>query len=141
MPSDIRLNAVYPVGQTDPLNMPVADVARAVPFYTGKLGFVLRETEGEPPTAVRLGRDGVVLRLAQTGEDPEQASCYLDVTGLDALHGEYRAQGLNVSEHVTEMTHEGRPLRVFWLKDDDGLCYCLGTPQVQDGPNLPLTVS
>lgn len=129
MPSDIRLNAVYPIGQTDPQNMPVADVARAVSFYTSKLDFALLEIEGEPPTAARLGRDDVELRLAQTGEDPEQASCYLDVTGLDALHKEYRAQGVHVSEHVTEMTHEGRPLRVFWLKDEDGLCYCLGTPR------------
>lgn len=129
MPSDIRLNAIHPIGRTDPQNMPVADVARAIPFYTDKLGFVLRGTEGEPPTAARLGRDAAELRLVQNGEDPEQASCYIDVTGLDALHGEYRAQGVDVSEHITGMTHEGRPSRVFWLKDEDGLCYCLGTPQ------------
>jgi hypothetical protein len=32
---------------------------------------------------------------------------------------------------MTEMIHEGQLYRVFWLKDDDGLCYCLGTPREQ----------
>ena len=128
MPPNVRLNAVHPIGASDPLNMPVADVSRAAPFYTERLGFALLGTEGEPPTAARLGRDGVVLRLAQTGEDPEQASCYIDVTGLDGLHQEYLARGVNVSERITEMNHDGKPYRVFWLKDEDGLCYCLGTP-------------
>ncbi len=53
MPSDIRLNAIHPIGETNPQNMPVADVARAIPYYTDKLGFTLRETEGEPPTAAQ----------------------------------------------------------------------------------------
>lgn len=127
METDARLNAVHPIGDSDPQNMPVLDATRAATFYADHLGFAVASSEVGPPAAAVLARDGVTLRLVENGADPEQASCYIDVTNLDALHREYQAQGVHVSEGITEMDHEGKRYRVFWLKDEDGLCYCLGT--------------
>ena len=128
METRARLNAVFPIGDTDPQNLPVPDVGQAIPFYTDRLGFTLQPSEDDPATAAVLVRDSVRLRLARSDADPEQASCYIDVTDLDALHREYLAQGVNVSEHITAMDYDAKQYRVFWAKDEDGICYCLGTP-------------
>ncbi len=116
--------SVTPIGDTDPLDLPVADAARAAEFYRDRLGFQTLELE---PAAATVARDDVTLRLAQNGGDPEQASCYLGVSDIDAVQREYYGQG--VAGDIAEMEHDGTRYRVIWVRDPDGICYCVGQPK------------
>jgi catechol 2,3-dioxygenase-like lactoylglutathione lyase family enzyme len=68
----------------DAMNLPVRDVAGALPFYEAVLGFrVVSRTETPPKSAV-LARDMVQIRLAENGGDPTQDGCAFHVQDLDA---------------------------------------------------------
>ena len=131
MKSAAQFLSVAPIGDTDPGEMPVADVHQAIAFYQEKLGFHVDELESGAAT---LTRDAVTLRLAQNGGDPEQASCYISVRDVDALHRELRDRGAGVSDQVSDMEHDGKTYRVLWLRDPDGLCYCMGQPTAAATP-------
>lgn len=126
MSETLEFQRIAPIGDTDPQNLPVSDVESATRYYTDTLGFTVDRYEGAPPQAVVLRRDDVELRLAVTGADPEQASCYIGVSDIDALHREYQAAGAKVSENVEPMEYGGKSYRVIWVKDIDGICYCIG---------------
>ena len=119
--------SISPIGNTDPLDLPVADVHQAIAYYQDKLGFQVKSLEGGAAT---LTRDDVTLRLAQNGGDPEQASCYIGVRDVETVHREFLSRGVGVSDTVSELEHEGTTYRVIWLRDPDGLCYCIGQPKV-----------
>ena len=119
-----KFMSVAPIGNTDPLELPVADAARAAAYYQSRLGF---EVVDRTPTAVTITRDAVTLRLVQNGGDPEQASCYVAVSDIDALHREYRARG--IGSEIGEMEYDGKTYRLLWVRDPDGICYCLGQPK------------
>ena len=118
--------SVSPIGDTDPLDLPVADIYRAIAYYQDKLGF---HAETQEAGAATLTRDAVTLRLAQNGGDPEQASCYIGVRDVEAVHRELLQSGAGISERVGDMEHDGITYRVIWLRDPDGLCYCIGQPK------------
>lgn len=117
--------AIHPIGDTDPLDLPVADAAQAARYYQEALGFTVEDLADG---AVQLRRDAVTLRLAANGGDPEQASCYIAVDDPEAVRQEYAAQGVDISPAVTEMSHDGQTYRVIWVRDQDGICYCVGCP-------------
>jgi lactoylglutathione lyase len=117
--------AVYPIGDTDPDNLPVADVERAVAYYSAMFGFQALGRSDGPPRSVRVGRDAVELGLAENGGDPEQASCYLDVSDVERARRELEAAGVDISPMRVD-EHGGSYYRVFFAKDPDGICYCIG---------------
>ena len=81
---------VYPIGDTDTNALPVKEIGPAVGYYTQVLGFSLVAKDRE--SAV-LSRDDVRIGLAVNGRDPEQASCYFDVSDVEALRARVRCQG------------------------------------------------
>ena len=118
--------------QGDHMNLPVADVAAAVPFYETVLGFtVTSRTEAPQPSAV-LTRDLVQMRLAENGGDPTQDGCAFHVLGLTALCEEFRSRGLQKqpSDIGVEQRKDGA-WNVFYVVAPDGLCYWFGEKQVQ----------
>jgi catechol 2,3-dioxygenase-like lactoylglutathione lyase family enzyme len=127
MSKKCQFEAVFPIGDTDPRNLPVADLDRAIDYYQKHLGFTLRSRSASPYQAALLVRDGVEIRLAENGKDPEQASCYMDVNDVALAFEELQDQGLEVSEIQTQ-EYSGTTYRVFFLRDPDGLCYCIGQP-------------
>src|SRR5438445_10930099 len=66
--------------QGDAMNLPVADVETAAPYYVRHMGFTVVEQDsgpGEPPNEdaikrVILERDDIRIALAENGQDPEQ---------------------------------------------------------------------
>jgi catechol 2,3-dioxygenase-like lactoylglutathione lyase family enzyme len=122
----MQFQSLHPIGDTDPMNLPVADLEQATLFYTQQMGFELRRTVAEPASVI-LGRDAVEIGLAVNGLDPEQASCYIAVADVDQVFEEYRSKGLQVSAEVGPTEHGGRQYRVFFVRDPDGICYCIGT--------------
>jgi len=121
--------SIHPIVNSDPQDMPVADIDPAVNWYEEKMGFALVGRE-EQPRAARIERDGVVIRLAENGRDPEQASCYIEVDNVEGAREELAAKGVDVSPLRLD-NYGGNRYRVFFAKDDDGLCYCLGTRLTQ----------
>lgn len=124
----VQFLSVGPIGDTDPRNLPVKDLEKAIAYYTDTLGFALRARAETPPLAI-IYRDAVEIGLAENGGDPEQASCYIGVTNVEAVYREWEQKGVDVSDSVKDMAHDGKVYRVFFAKDPDGLCYCIGTPK------------
>ncbi len=113
--------------QGDNMNLPVRDLAVALPFYESVLGFTIVSRSDTPPRSAVLGRESVQIALAENGGDPTQDGCAFHVTGLEALFAEFKANGLQkeISGFDTEQ-HDGNTFRVFYVVAPDGLCYWFG---------------
>lgn len=121
-------NAVHPIGNTDPKNLPVPNLESALPFYEQALGFTVRSRAATPCPSAVIARDGVEIVLAENGGDPEQASCYIAVSDVDLAYRELWDRSVNPTDIRTD-EHEGRKYRVFFVRAPDGLCFCLGQQQ------------
>ena len=116
--------------QDDNMNLPVRDIAEALPFYETVLGFRVVSRADAPHKRVVLGRDSVQIALAENGGDSSQDGCAFPVTGLGALFDQFKANGLRkeVSEFDTER-HNDVAWKVFYVVAPDGLCYWFGERQ------------
>jgi catechol 2,3-dioxygenase-like lactoylglutathione lyase family enzyme len=113
--------------QGDNMNLPVADVAAALPFYETVLGFRVVSRDETPHRSALLARDQVQMRLAENGGDPTQDGVAFHVRGLESLFAEFRANGLQkeISQFDVE-EHGGASWRVFYVVAPDGLCFWFG---------------
>jgi hypothetical protein len=123
--SEVRLKGIYPIGDSDPAAMPAPDAEAASDWYVQNLGFQVTSRAEAPHRSVTLARDDVRLTLAENGGDPHNASCYIEVSDVDAAYGEAEALGI-VPSPMRIDTHGGARYRVFFIKDPVGLCYCVG---------------
>jgi len=116
--------------QGNNMDLPVPDLAAALPFYENVLGFRVLERSDTPHKAAVLGRDEIKIRLAENGGDPSQDGCAFHVKDLAALAAEFRASGLQkeLSEFNVEQ-RGGVPWNVFYVVAPDGLCYWFGERQ------------
>jgi|CXWL01.1.fsa_nt_gi hypothetical protein len=80
--------------QDDAMNLPVADLESAVPFYLEKMGFTVVEQTAEPIRKTILERDGIQFAIAENGLDPEQDGCAFHTDDVVALRDEFIANGL-----------------------------------------------
>ena len=117
--------------QGDAMNLPVPDLAAALPFYETVLGFRVIARHDAPRVGAVLARDAVRIGLAENGGDPAQDGCAFHVTGLDALYDEFQRNGLNKppSSGFETEHRDGRAWKVFFVVAPDGLCYWFGEPQ------------
>jgi catechol 2,3-dioxygenase-like lactoylglutathione lyase family enzyme len=120
-----HFEAIFPIGDTNPQDLPVRELEAAVRFYQDHMGFAVQERTASPLPSALLRRDDVTMRLAENGGDPEQASCFIRVSDVDAAIAEMQGQGLDVSPPRVDRTGNG-DFRVFFVRAPDGLCYCLG---------------
>ena len=120
--SESRFVAVYPIGDTLVLGLPIREVGPAVGYYTRVLGFTLVEKTKE---SAILARDAVRIGLCVNGEDPEQASCYIEVSDVAALQRELAEKGIEPSD-VREEHRAGKLQRIFFAKEPFGVCFCFG---------------
>ena len=112
------------------MNLPVRDLAVALPFYETVLGFRLLSRSETPHKSAVLIRDQVQIGLAENGGDSTQDGCAFHVNGLEPLFAEFKANGLQkeLSEFDTEK-HDGVAWKVFYVVAPDGLCYWFGERQ------------
>ena len=61
--------------QGDVMNLPVRDIATAVPFYETVLGFRVLSRRDMPHKSAVLARDDVQIGLAENGGDSSQDGC------------------------------------------------------------------
>lgn len=116
--------------QGDNMNLPVTDVAAAVPFYETVLGFRVTSRTDAPHNAAVLARDAVQIGLAENGGDSTQDGCAFHVNQLDSLFAEFKANGLQkeLSQFDVER-HGDASWKVFYVVAPDGLCYWFGERQ------------
>jgi catechol 2,3-dioxygenase-like lactoylglutathione lyase family enzyme len=113
--------------QGDPLNLPVASVDEAVPFYEQRLGFRLVERRETPVKAAILERDNVRIGLVENGGDPTQDGSFFEVDNVDSVFEELTGKGLTLSAPKVQKAGKGN-YRAFFVVAPDGLCYMLGEP-------------
>lgn len=113
--------------QGDALNLPVASVDEAVPFYERHLGFRVVERRITPVKAAILERDNVRIGLVENGGDPTQDGSFFEVTSVDQAFEELTGRGLKLSPPEVQRSPRGA-IRAFFVVAPDGLCYMLGEP-------------
>jgi catechol 2,3-dioxygenase-like lactoylglutathione lyase family enzyme len=116
--------------QGDRMNLPVRDLAAALPFYETVFGFRMLSRSDTPHNSAVLARDQVQIGLAENGGDSTQNGCAFHVKDLEALFAEFKANGLQkeLSEFDIEQ-HDGVAWKVFYVVAPDGLCYWFGERQ------------
>ena len=113
--------------QKDALNLPVANVAAAIPFYQTVMGFRLVAQQAAPHPTATLSRDDIQIGLAENGGDPTQDGCFFEVDNVETALAELKANGLAKAEADFRVDRYGdRSFKVFFVSAPDGLCYCLG---------------
>ena len=116
--------------QQDQLNLPVADLEAALPFYETRMGFQTISREDSPHRRAVLQRDGLRIGLAENGGDPTQDGCFFEVNDVEAAFQELKANGLTTEMGALQNQHHGETAwKVFFVVAPDGLCYCFGERQ------------
>jgi lactoylglutathione lyase len=115
----------------DQLQLPVENVAAALPFYEAVLGFRVVAQHATPYRAALLERDGLQIGLVENGGDPTQDGCFFEVDSAEAALAELQARGLSQEVVAFRTDQYGAAVyKVFFIVAPDGLCYCLGERQV-----------
>ncbi|HJZ70634.1 MAG TPA: VOC family protein [Vicinamibacterales bacterium] len=114
----------------------VTDIGTAVEFYTGRLGFQLAFTWGEPPTFAGLLLDRVQVFLQQGTPNPGASSVYFMVEDADELFAFHRANGVEVVRPPTDQPYQ---IRDYIVRDLHGYYLSFGHRlSLADGPPLPI---
>ncbi len=124
MPATFLRAAPY---KDDVLNLPVANVEEAIPYYESILGFSVVSRSEEPHHRAVLERNGIQIGLAENGGDPTQEGAFFEVDDVEAAFAECRANGLDREDPGYRVDEHGeKSFRVFFLVAPDELCYCIG---------------
>jgi lactoylglutathione lyase len=113
--------------QDDKMNLPVADLAAALPFYERVLGFQVVSRSDTPHRSAVLARDAIQMGLAENGGDSSQDGCAFHVSNVEALFAEFQANGLEKElSGFDREDHGDTVFKVFYVVAPDGLCYWFG---------------
>ncbi|MFT3743997.1 MAG: VOC family protein [Pyrinomonadaceae bacterium] len=116
--------------QDDAMNLPVADVDAATPFYTDVMGFTVIERGKTPHRSVTLARPDVRMRIAENGGDMSQDGCAFEVTDVEAVMDEFNRNGIKKERSEIDIEkNDSGTWRVFYVVAPDGLCFWLGEKQ------------
>ena len=111
----------------DALNLPVADVAAAIPYYEKTFKFSVVSRDDQPHQSAILARDQIQIGLAENGGDPTQEGCFFEVDNILTAYEEIKGKTPTDSDIDTQ-TFFGTTYRVFFEVAPDGLCYMVGQP-------------
>jgi uncharacterized glyoxalase superfamily protein PhnB len=119
----------------------VQDLPGVVRFYVEQLGFSCRGMHGDPPVWAEVERDGTAIMLnappaADIRRDVPASSrnyqiYYLNVQNIVALHAEYKARGVA----VTNLRVAFYGMKEFEVRDPAGHWIWFGEPT--DDPPTP----
>ena len=116
--------------QKDAMNLPVENLAAAIPFYETIMRFKVVSRKDSPCKSAVLGRDGIQIGLAENGGDPTQDGCFFEVDNVEAAFAELKSNGLKKEKADFRIDRYGdTSYKVFFVIAPDGLCYCLGERQ------------
>jgi lactoylglutathione lyase len=109
----------------DKMNLPVADVEAAIPFYEKTFSFRVVSRSDSPHKSVVLERHDIQIGLAENGGDPAQEGCWFEVDDVAAAFREIKGKEPAESDLKVQKFSE-TPFRVFFVVAPDGLCYMIG---------------
>jgi|SRR5436189_5530285 len=112
----------------DALNLPVADVDTAVPFYEQTFSFQVISKSDKPYKRAILARDEIQIGLAENGGDPSQEGCFFEVDDVEAALAELKPKRPNISDPDLQKVN-GQTFKAFFVVAPDGLCYMIAQPQ------------
>jgi lactoylglutathione lyase len=112
----------------DVMNLPVADVEAAIPFYQTTFGFRVVSRSNSPVKSVTLARDDVKIGLAENGGDPTQEGCFFEVDNANTAFEEIKGTPAKESDFRIDKFGDVS-YRIFFVVAPDGLCYMLGERQ------------
>jgi lactoylglutathione lyase len=116
--------------QDDEMNLPVANVDQAIPFYETVMGFQVASRSDSPHKSAVLTRDEIKIGLAENGGDPTQDGCFFEVDNAETAFAELKANGFQKAEPDFSIDQYGdKKFKAFFVLAPDGLCYCLGERQ------------
>jgi len=114
----------------DEMNLPVANVEEAIPFYETMMGFKVISRSESPVKSAVLVRDDIKIGLAENGGDSSQEGCFFEVDNAETAFEELKTNGLNKEDAGFRIDKYGATsYKVFFVIAPDGLCYCLGERQ------------
>ena len=109
----------------DALNLPVADVASAIPYYEKTFNFSVVSRHDQPHESAILARDQIQIGLAENGGDPTQEGCFFEVDNILTAFEEVKGKAPTDSD-INSQDLFGTTYRVFFEVAPDGLCYMIG---------------
>lgn len=113
--------------------IPVRNVEASILFFQRALGFEARMRDGDPTSFAIVEKDGVTITLTldRGGEMAGKASCYITVSGVDALFARCRAAGADLDSEL-----EVRPygMKDFAIHDLDENHIMVGEPVAAPQP-------
>jgi uncharacterized glyoxalase superfamily protein PhnB len=112
-----ELKSIAPIFQ-------VANLHRAIDFYTHVLGFELGWTAGDPPDRASFCRDAVEITV-EVEPVPSRGQAYLQVNGVDEYFSRITAAGARVKVPLADRFYGMRDCRVI---DPDGNEINIGEP-------------
>ena len=116
--------------QQDAMNLPVANVEAALPFYETVMGFHVIARHDAPQNCAILSRDDIQIGLAENGGDSSQDGAFFEVDNAETAFAELKANGLAKEAADFRLDQHGDTAwKVFFVIAPDGLCYCLGERQ------------
>jgi uncharacterized glyoxalase superfamily protein PhnB len=118
--SESKLESIAPIFQ-------VANMQRAIDYYTRVLGFSIEWSVGEPPTHASVSRDNVEISLTREAT-PTPSRVYIEVDGVDEYFARISAAGAIVKVPLADRPYGMRDGRV---DDPDGNAIQLGEPLVK----------
>src|SRR5579872_484971 len=92
-----RFLGIFPIGNSDPLHLPVRDLEYSISYYEQSLGFTILSRQNTPYKEALLQRDQVTMGLEENGGNPEEHSCYLSISAVDGFFQELQKKQLDVS--------------------------------------------
>lgn len=113
----------------------VADIQAAVDFYTGKLGFTLGFTWGNPPTFAGVKLGNVQLFLQKGTPAPNGCSVFFHVGDADQLRDFHRANGVEIAQEIGDRDYS---IRDYSVRDLYGYYLTFGHPLYNAGPRIKI---
>src|SRR5216683_8332392 len=105
----------------DAMNLPVADVDAAIPYYEKTFGFRVASRQDVPHKSAILARDAIRIGLAENGGDSSQEGCFFEVDNVEAAFQEIK--GVPPTDSAFRVDKFGGvAYRVFFEVAPDGLC-------------------
>lgn len=113
----------------------VQDLAAALKFYSGKLGFQVAFTWGDPPgfAGVNLGETQMFLSAGTPTPNREMSSAYFVVSDVDALYAFHQSAGVEIVEPVGDREYG---IRDYSVRDLDGYMLVFGQHLYSSGPPI-----
>jgi uncharacterized glyoxalase superfamily protein PhnB len=115
------LHAIAPIFQ-------VANLQRAIDYYTRVLGFDLGWTAGEPPDRASFCRDSVEITV-EVDAEPARGKAYIQVNGVDQYFSRIFKAGARMKVPLADRFYGMRDGRI---EDPDGNEIHIGEPLVKD---------